>query len=156
MLAYSIRMAKHIILKPEERTELEQLIKSGKHAARELTRAQVLLHLDRSRAPYQKQSEVAAAAFVSLGTVHNIKKRYLNEGLKSALHDKPRPGGRVKLDGEVEAQLVKLACSDAPEGHARWTLRLLATRLVELEVVESVSHVAVGEMLKKMNLNLGE
>jgi hypothetical protein len=72
------------------------------------------------------------------------------------LYEKPRPGAKPKIDGEVEAHLVALACSAPPEGYDRWTLRLLADRLVSLEIIDSISHVAVGEVLKKMNLSLGE
>ena len=77
-------------------------------------------------------------------------------GLESALYDKPRPGQKPKITGDIEAQLVVLVCSDAPEGHDRWTLRLLAERLVALTELESISHVAVGERLKKMNSSPGE
>jgi hypothetical protein len=75
--------------------------------------------------------------------------------LERALYDLPRPGAKPKIDGEVEAHLIALTCSDAPEGYDHWTLRLLADRLVAMEVVESISHVAVGDALKKMNLSPG-
>jgi transposase len=88
-------------------------------------------------------------------TVGNIRRRYSREGLASALTEKPRPGKPPKVTGEVEAHLVALTCSKPPDGHVRWTLRLLANRLVELQQVESISHVAVRDVLKKMNLNLG-
>jgi transposase len=93
---------------------------------------------------------------VSQGTVSNLKKRYFAGGLEGALFEKPRPGAKPKIDGEVEAHLIALACSDPPEGYDRWTLRLLADRLVQLEVIDSISHVAVGDALKKTNLNLGK
>jgi transposase len=88
---------------------------------------------------------------VSQGTVTNVKRRYFSEGLDRALYDLPRPGTKPKVDGEVEAHLIALACSDPPEGYARWTLRSLADRLVELEAVDLdyISHVTVGEVLKK-------
>jgi len=92
---------------------------------------------------------------VSQGTVSNLKKRYFAGGLEGALFEKPRPGAKPKIDGEVEAHLIALTCSDPPEGYDRWTLRLLADRLVKMEVIDSISHVAVGEALKKMNLSLG-
>ena len=92
---------------------------------------------------------------VSQGTVCNIKKRYFAGGLDGALFDKPRPGAKPKIDGEVEAHLIALSCSDPPEGYARWTLRLLADKLVRMEVIDSISHVAVGDALKKTNLSLG-
>ena len=93
---------------------------------------------------------------VSQGTIYNLKKRYVSEGLNRALYEKPRPGAKPKIDGEVEAHLVALACSNPPEGYDRWTLRLLADRLVSLEIIDSISHVAVGEALKKMNLSPGK
>jgi hypothetical protein len=88
--------------------------------------------------------------------VSNVKRRYFVDGLPDALYDKPRPGAKPKVDGEVEAHLIALACSDPPEGYTRWTLRLLADQLVALEVVESISHVTVGEVLKKTKSSRGK
>jgi transposase len=136
--------------------ELEQLVRSGVHPAREIARARVLLLLDRSQGRQRTLAEVVEAGMVSQGTVSNIKKRYLEEGLKRALHDLPRPGAAPKIDGEVEAQLITLACSKPPEGREHWTLRLLADKLVELELVDSISHVAVGNALKKTHSNRGK
>ena len=93
---------------------------------------------------------------VSPGTVSNLKKRYFEGGIDGALYDKPRPGAKRKVDGEVEAHLIALACSAPPDGYERWTLRLLANELVALEVVESISHVTVREVLKKTKLSLGK
>lgn len=146
---------KHIYLPKNERTELEQLIKSGTHSARVLARARTLLLLDRSQGQKRRIKDVVEAAMVSQGTVSGLKKRYFAEGLNSTLFEKPRPGAKPKIDGEVEAHLIALACSDPPEGYDRWTLRLLANRLVTMELVDSISHVAVGDALKKMNLSLG-
>lgn len=149
-------MRQPIELPQEERRELEQLIRAGQHSARELSRARVLLLLDRSQGHSRKQSEVAEAVMLSRTSVSNIKRRYLTEGLDRALYDRPRPGRPVtKMTGDVEAHLIALSCSEAPEGHDRWTQRLLADRLVELELVESISHVAVGKTLKKTNSSLG-
>jgi transposase len=149
-------MAQHINLTATERTELSQLIKSGKHSARVLGRARILLLLDRSQRQQRKLQDIADAMMVSITTVSNIKRRYLKGGLEQGLYDLPRPGAKPKIDGEVEAHLVALVCSDPPEGHLRWTLRLLADKLVELELVESISHVAVGDALKKTNLSPGK
>ena len=146
----------HIHLKESERSELEQLIKSGTSSARVNARARTLLLLDRSQGKKRTIQEVADAAMVSHGTVSNTKKRYFSGGLDEALYEKPRPGAKPKITGEVEAHLVALVCSDPPEEYDRWTLRLLADKLVELELVESISHVAVGDALKKMNLSPGE
>lgn len=146
----------HVYLKENERLVLEQLIKSGTHSARVIARARTLLLLDRSRGQKRTIQEVVEAAMVSQGTVSNIKRRYFSGGLDEALYEKPRPGAKPKITGEVEAHLITLVCSEPPEGHERWTLRLLADELVALDLVDSISHVAVGEALKKMNLSLGE
>jgi len=83
------------------------------------------------------------------------KKRYFEGGLDFALHEKARSGAPLKMDGRIEAQLTLLACSDPPEGRSRWTVRLLADKLVEMEVVDSISHMSVQRLLKKMKLSLG-
>jgi transposase len=140
-----------IKLKDKERQELEQRIRKGIQSARELTRARILLLSDQG----QGVGQVAEAVMCSPGTVINIKKRYLAEGLEAALTEKPRPGARPKITGDVEAHLIALTCSDPPEGYGQWTLRLLSNRLVELGLVESISHVAVGEVLKKTNSSPG-
>ena len=149
-------MANHIKLPEKERTELSQLIKSGKHSARVLGRARILLLLDRSQGEKRKLQAIAETILTSIGTVSNVKRRYLKGGLEHGLYDRPRPGAKPKIDGEVEAHLIALVCSDPPEGQVRWTLRLLADKLVELELVESISHVAIGDALKKTNLSLGK
>jgi transposase len=147
---------KHINLTEEERKELEALIKTGEKANRVNMRARVLLLLDRSQGKERKISEVMETAMVSQGTVANVKKRYFEGGLARALYDLPRPGAKPIIDGSTEAHLIALACSEPPAGYARWTLRLLADRLVELEIVEAISYVTVSNTLKKMNLSLGE
>ena len=88
-------------------------------------------------------------------TVGNVRRRFHEGGLQAALYDKPRPGAEPKFTGEVEAQLTVLACSDPPEGRARWTLRLLASQMIELGYVDYISHVTVRELLKKTNSSLG-
>jgi transposase len=150
-----ISKVQHIHLRENERTELEQLIKSGTKSARVIARARTLLLLDRSQGKKRTIQEVVEAAMVSQGTVSNTKKRYIAGGLKEALYEKPRPGAKPKITGEVEAHLIALVCSDPPEDHDRWTFRLLADELVALDLVDSISHVAVGEALKKTNLSLG-
>ena len=155
-MCHTTEMAQHITLTKEERRELSQLIKTGKHSARVLGRARILLLLDRSRGQKRKLHEIADVMLTSIGTVSNVKRRYLKGGLEHGLYDRPRPGAKPKIDGEVEAHLIALVCSDPPEGQVRWTLRLLADKLVELELVESISHVAVGDALKKTNSSLGK
>jgi transposase len=102
-----------------------------------------------------EDDEIAETLKVSKSTVCRIRKRYCEGGLDFALQEKPRSGAPNKIDGRVEAQLTLLACSDPPEGRSRWTVRLLADRLVELEVVDSISHMSVQRLLKKMKLSLG-
>ena len=110
---------------------------------------------DHSQGQSHTGQEVADAAMCSLSTVRRICGLYFAGGLALALNDKGWPGAKPKLTGEVEAKLTLLACSAPPPGHARWTLRLLANQMVELEYVESVSHVTVREWLKKTNSSLG-
>lgn len=151
-----MKKQQHVYLKENERTELEQLIKSGRHSARVIARARAILLLDRGQGQERTIAEVVEAAMVSQGTIYNLKQRYFAGGLDEALYEQPRPGRPVtKMTGEVEAHLVALACSDPPEGYARWTLRLLADQLVALEVVDAISHTAVAKKLKKTNLSLG-
>lgn len=151
-------MGKHryIQLDEEERIQLLQLIHRGESSARVQTRARILLLCNRSRGHKRTLAQVADAALCSIGTVRNVKNNYFVGGLEAALYEKPRPGAIPTFTGETEAQLTMLACSDPPAGHARWTLRLLADQMVALEYVESISHVTVGEILKKTNCNLGE
>lgn len=144
-----------VYLSTEQRTELEEMIHKGESSAREQTRARILLLSDRSQGQRRTQAEIAEVLMCSAATVGNIRRRFLREGLEAALTEKPRPGKPPKVTGEVEAHLVAIACSAPPPGHVRWTLRMLADRLVELEQVDSISHVAIGDVLKKMNLSLG-
>lgn len=129
--------------------ELEQLIRSGSTSARTNTRARILLLSDRSQGQKRTDQEVADAVLCSKGTVRNVRQRFLQGGLQAALYDKGWPGAPPKFTGEVETKLTMLACSDPPAGAARWTLRLLANKMVELGYVDSISHVTVRELLKK-------
>jgi putative transposase len=138
-------------LKDEEREELNRYLRKGKSSARSLTRARILLLADEGR----DDEEITEALKVSKSTVNRIRKRYCEGGLDSALHEKARSGAPPKIDGRIEAQLTLLACSEPPDGRSRWTVRLLADRLVEMEVVEAISHMSVQRLLKKMKLNLG-
>ncbi len=139
---------KYIIdLTEDERNELQTLTSKGTLGARKLKRALILLKADEGLT----DAQVVAALNVSRPTVERVRKRFVESGLPRALNEDPRPGARLKLDGRGEAQLVTLACSAPPAGHARWTLRLLADKLVKLEVVETISHEAVRQRLKKMN-----
>ena len=139
-------MKKHLVkLTPDERSELERLIRGGKASVRRLRRALVLLAVDEG----DKDEVAAGKGRVSAGTVARIRQRFAEEGLESALSERPRPGRVRLLDGRQEAYVIALACSDPPAGHAKWTVRLMAERLVELEVVEDVSHPTVWRALKR-------
>ena len=139
------RTAQPVSLTDQELRSLTTITRRGTAAARVQTRARILLLLHRGRTP----DAVAAALSVGVATVFNVKRRYLSEGLAAALHDKPRSGKPASIDGAARARVTALACSAAPEGHARWTLRLLADKAVELGLVEAISHNTVKEVLKK-------
>ena len=145
----------HVNLTKEERKELEGLIRSGKSSARTQTRARILLLTDENQKKKTGTEEIATVLMCSLPTITAIRRKYVEGGLDNALYDKSRPGAVPKITGEVEAQLTMLACSAPPAGRSRWTLQLLADKLVELKLVESISDVAVMKRLKKMNLSLG-
>ena len=144
-----------VTLESNERAELEELISRGKGAARRLAHARVLLHADSGPAgPGWTDAAIAAAVEVSVPTVERIRQRCVEEGLQAALN--PRPSQRVyrrKLDGEAEARLIALACSPPPEGRMRWTLSLLADRMVVLGYVETLSYETVRVTLKQTNSN---
>jgi putative transposase len=139
----------HIHLSAEERSYLDKLTRSGSLPVRVERRVRILLLSDRSLGQSRTDEQVAEAVMVNHATVGRVRKRFASEGLDSALYEKPRPGQPPKITGDVEAHLVVLACSDAPEGHDRWTLQMLADKLVELELVESISSVAIYKRLKK-------
>ena len=137
---------KHAVrLSLEDRDQLRQLIRRGQHSARVINRARILLKTDEG----WSASQVAVALDTSPRTVFRTKRRYAEEGLDGVLHDHPQANRYRKLDDRGEAHLIALACSDAPEGHDHWSLRLLADQVVELGVVASLSHEAVRLRLKK-------
>ena len=139
---------KYIVdLTVEERENLLKLISIGKSSARKLNRARILLKADEGL----KDKEIVAALNTSRCTVERIRRRFVEGNIGKALNDDPRPGQRTKLDEKAEAHLVAIACSDAPGGRDHWPLRLLADKLVELDLVASISHEAVRQRLKKTN-----
>lgn len=151
-------MSKHlsIALTDDQRTTLNTLIRSGSTRARTHTRARILLLLDRNQAAPLQDEAIAKVLRCHRNTVGNVRRRFVTAGLPAALYDKPLPPrAPKKITGEVEAHLIALACSAPPEGQRRWTLRLLANRLVELGLVDHISHVAVGARLKKTPCNRG-
>ena len=137
-------------LTKEERTQLLEFIKSGKHSARKLNRARILLLADEGKA----DGEIAEALHTGTATVQRTRQRFVEGNLEGALNERPRPGGQKKLDEKGEAILETLAHSQPPEGRKRWTLQLLADRLVQLKMVDSISYETVRQELKKSGLSL--
>jgi transposase len=134
-----------INLSDEERQMLHEMTRKGEIKARKFKRAMILLKADEGLSDPQ----IMAALNVSRPCVERIRKRFVADGMERALNEDPRPGQSRKLDGRAEATLIATACSDAPEGHEHWTLRLLAGRLVQLGVVDTISHETVRRTLKK-------
>jgi transposase len=146
-----------VTLTTQEREDLEALTHNGKTGANLFIHARALLLCDAGiDGPSWIVSDVAAALGVTSRTIEHLKQRLVEEGLEVALQRKPRtrPPRDVVFDGEFEARLIALACSDAPEGRQRWTVRLLAEKAVELNFAPAVSHMTVQRVLKKTNLNL--
>ena len=138
--------AKYVVeLAEEERVRLRSLLRGGKASVRMVTRARVLLKADEG----YTDGAIAAALEVATATVGRIRKRLVEEGLEHALREQPRPGQRRKLSGKQEAHVIAVACSTPPEGRGRWTLRLLAGKVVELGFAPSISPETVRQMLKK-------
>jgi transposase len=140
-----------VTLTPEEREQLRQMVSRGKADARKLAHARILLQADEAEGgPGRTDERIASALDTATRTVERVRERFVEQGLDAALL--PKPSKRVyvrKLDGRQEARLIALACSKPPTGKARWTLRMLADEMVELEVVESLSHETVRQALKK-------
>ena len=138
-------------LADSQRSYLLEVARRGRSSARKVKRAQVLLKADEGLADH----EVASGLLVSTSTVGRIRRRFVEEGVESALNERARPGQKRKLDGKQEAHIVAIACSQAPEGHSHWTLQLLANKVVEMEFADAISLETVRQMLKKTNSNHG-
>ncbi len=139
-----------VVLTDAEREQLEQLLRSGKHASRKITRARILL----KAAAGCRDEEIVEAFDVGRVTVERVRQRFVERGL-DALNDGPRPGKKPKLDAKGEARLIAEACSKAPEGRERWTLQLLSDRVVALGLTESYTAESVRKVLKKTNSSRG-
>ena len=152
MKYYSIKLTK------EEVEELNGIINKGLHTSHTFRVAYVLLNCDEGKYSDKVTNEqISKVLKVGMRTIDRVKKRFVEEGLEAVLER--RATSRVyeqKIDGEVEAHLVKLCCSDPPKGYSKWSLRLLADKLVELKYVDSISHVTVRSILKKTSLSLGK
>lgn len=144
-----------VTLTADERNHLTAWIAAGKAAAQKLAHARILLKADQAGGPGWTDDRIAVE--VSVATVERVRQRFVEEGLEAALTRKPqaRPSRERTLDGRAEARLIALACSAPPDGRKRWTLRLLADRLVELEVVEAVCPETVRQTLKKTTSSRG-
>jgi len=151
-------MAKKYIvsLSAAERQSLEDIVNTGKRAAATINHARILLKADTEQASGGwRDQDIKAALDISIRTIERVRQRFVQEGLEATLKPRPGRGRKPKLDGEAEAHLVALRCSEPPEGRSRWTLRLLADRMVELEYHDELSHESVRQVLKKTNCNLG-
>ena len=152
MLVLTMKKKKYrVVLTEAERTQLKQLIAAGTAPARKLTRARILLKADEgAEGAGWADERIAEAVEASQPTISRVRKQYVEQGLEAALNRRaPRREYRRKLDGEAEARLVALACSGPPQGHARWSLRLLADKVVELGIAPEISYQTVGRILKK-------
>ena len=144
-----------VSLTNEQREHLRHVTRSGNAPARVQTRARILLLADRSQGERRSHLQITESLSVSGQTISTICRRFVLEGMESALYEKPRPGQTPKITGEVEAQLVLLACSDPPKGATRWTMQMLADKLVELKLVDAISDSAVCDRLKKTRSSRG-
>ena len=150
-------MKKYIVeLTSEERKQLQQLVKKGKVPGYKIRHAQMLLKADQgNKGPGWPDVQVAEVFAAHVTTVERLRKRFVEQGLEAALERNKRNNYARKLDGNGEAHLIAIACSDPPTGRSEWSLRLLADRLVELSVVDSISYMTVSRTLKKTNLSRG-
>ena len=141
----------------EERHELEQVVNTGKAAAYKINHARILLKADTQQSEGGwTDAAISQALDISVATIERVRQRFVEHGVAAALGRKKQPRHRSRrLDGEQEAHLVALTCSDPPAGHRRWTLRLLAERMVTLEPVDTLSYETVRQTLKKTHSNLG-
>lgn len=137
-------------LKPKEREKLKELISKGTEKARKITRCRILLLADEGKT----DTEIIGALKVSRNTIRQTRSRFVHEGLEAAINERPRPGAPEKFSGRQRAQITAIACSDPPEGRSRWTLRLIADRIVELKIADNISYKTVERTLKKTNLSL--
>lgn len=152
MIRYTIKLLK------KEVEELKSIIKKGSHTSQTFRTAYILLNCDEGKYSEKVTNEqISKILKVGMRTIDRVKKKFIDEGIDTVLER--RPTQRVYetiIDGDMEAKLVTLCCSEPPKGFTKWSLRLLADKMVELKYVETISHVTVGSVLKKMNLSLGK
>ncbi len=149
---------KEIYLTEEEQEYLKSIIKTGVHNSHEITRARVLLMLDRTgKTDHVRYKRTAENAQISVQAVYNMRDEFLaNHDIESYLTRKKRetPPRPPKLDGEAEAKIIALACSEPPKGYSRWTIQMLTNKAIELRFVDGVSHMTIYRLLKKRNISL--
>ena len=149
---------KEIYLTPETQEYLQKIIKAGVHNSHVITRARVLLMLDRTgKTDHVRYKRTAENANISVQAVYNMRDEYLtNQDIESYLNRKKRdtPPRARKIDGKAEAQIIALACGEPPKGYSKWTVRLLRDKAVELHFVDGVSHMTIQRLLKKRNISL--
>jgi len=147
-----------VTLTEQERHKLEKIVKKGSHKTQKVINALILLSCDKGefQRNRSKNEEISRVLKISMRKIDRVKKRFVMEGLEVALNG--HKGGRIytkKADGDFEAHLIALSCSEPPEGFSRWSLRLLADRVVKLNYIESISHETIRRILKKTNLSPG-
>lgn len=148
-----------VTLSEQERQELKTIMNKGRHSSQQFRNACILLNCDASENGQQPFSndQVARMLQINAKTVERLKQRFVEEGFDACLERKPYSGQKdIKVDGDFEAHLIALSCSKAPKGRSRWSLRLLADKMVELQFAESVSHETVRQVLKKTKLSRGK
>ena len=154
MLLYTIKLSKL------EVEELNKVITKGSHTSQAFRSAYILLNCDKGE--FSENAEITNAEICKIlkvgeRTIDRVKKKFIEEGFESVLERRVSPQNyKKKVDGDIEAKLVTLCCSDPPEGFSKWSLRLLADKMVELNYIDYISHVTVSQVLKKTNLNLGK
>jgi len=146
-----------VTLTSEERKSLKQIISKGKTAGYRIRHAHILLAVDEIEENKDwTDNDIARAYHTTERSIGNLRRRFVEKGLDTALgREKRESAPRTKIDGEAEAKIVALTCSEAPDGYSQWSLRLLADKVIELGILESVSHTAIGDCLKKTKLNHG-
>lgn len=151
MIRYTVKLTK------SEVEELKAIINKGSHTSQTFRTAYILLNCDEGKYSEKVTNEqISQVLKVGMRTIDRVKKKFIEQGFEAALERRPTQRQYdLKMDGDTEAKLVTLCCSDPPKGFAKWSLRLLADKMVELKYVESISHVTVRSVLKKTNLSLG-
>jgi len=145
-----MRTEKPVKLKPKERRKLKQLMSRGTEKVRKITRGRILLMADEDKT----DTHIMETLKVARNTIRQIRSRYIQGGLATAMDEQSRTGAPKKFTGRQRAKITAIACSEAPEGRSRWTLRLIADKVVEMKVSDEVSHQTVKRILKKTNLSL--